>query len=343
MQAELLDADRTPGGSFAYKGGQPPTPPQSPKGLALPQIDGNTLVSVSTTFSPASRYHGMPPNFAILSADSVFFYVHTSVLASTSHNGFRGLLDDGNHDDGANRAAKALLDPATSSPPIRVCTSTDHSTTLNVILHAVYGFSCVQYAPSTNTLVEAVDLFPIYGLVAEMFIHPGVTPTSPTAQPTPLYTLLMTHSPVHPLVIYSLAAHHNLHALAVATSEHLLSTPLHSVTDQAATRMGPIYLKKLAFLHLGRAEALKRIVEAPPPVHAPTRLCGADEQQRLSRAWMLAVAYLSWDARADVPVSMLDSALRTLGDHLDCHLCQYNLRDRIRDVTVQWLGVKRTI
>lgn len=42
----------------------------------------------------------------------------------------------------------------------------------------------------------------------------------------------------------------------------------------------------------------------------------------------------------DLPTSLIEATLRPLGTHLDCHLCQYNLRDRIRDVTMHWLNVK---
>lgn len=169
-----------------------------------------------------------------------------------------------------------------------------HSTTLNVILHAAYNTPCSQFAPSTDTLVEAVDLLPEYGIMPCSCIYSS---SSTSLTPSKLYSLLLSHAPLHPLPVYTLAAHHGLEDLAVACSQYLLSTPFHMVSDHAAIRMGPIYLKRLAFLLLGRAEALKRLVVQPPPLHAPTGTCTAFEQKRLARAWTLAAASFVWDAR----------------------------------------------
>jgi hypothetical protein len=38
------------------------------------------------------------------------------------------------------------------------------SPALNVILHAIYGLSCAEYSPPFETLVNAVDCMPIYGI-----------------------------------------------------------------------------------------------------------------------------------------------------------------------------------
>lgn len=64
-----------------------------------------------------------------------------------------------------------------------------------------------------------------------------------------------------------------------------------------AERIGAVYLKRLFFLHFGRAEALKRILLPPPHPHAPTPSCDFSDQKKLTRAWALASAYLAWDTR----------------------------------------------
>ena len=107
-----------------------------------------------------------------------------------------------------------------------------------------------------------------------------------------------------------------------------------------AAKIGPIYLKKLFFLHLGRTDALKRLLLPPPHPHAPTPTCDFMEQKKLTRAWALASAYLTWDARPDMSASTMEAALHPLADHLQCDLCKQSLRDRIRDLVVQWSVVK---
>ena len=78
----------------------------------------------------------------------------------------------------------------------------------------------------------------------------------------------------------------------------------------------------------------------PPHPHAPTPHCDFTEQKKITRAWALASAYHTWDARPDLSVSSLESALNPLADHLTCDECRKTLRDRIRDVVIQWAQVK---
>ena len=65
--------------------------------------------------------------------------------------------------------------------------------------------------------------------------------------------------------------------------------------------MGPVYLKRLFFLHFGRIDALKRVLLPPPHPHPPTQHCDFTEQKHLTRAWALASAYFAWDARPGQP------------------------------------------
>lgn len=161
------------------------------------------------------------------------------------------------------------------------------SAVLNVILHTIYDMSCAHYSPSYEVLATAVERLPFY----------GISPMSRILPTSPLYTLLLSHAPLHPLELYALAASFELDALAVAVSSHLLGIHLSSITDELARRMGPIYLKRLFFLHFGRSEALKRILLPPPHPHPPTPMCDFVEQKKLTRAWALASAYFAWDAR----------------------------------------------
>jgi hypothetical protein len=198
------------------------------------------------------------------------------------------------------------------------------------MLHAIYDMSCAHYAPSFEILVAAVTALKTHGIP----LHPRVRPS------THLYTLLMSHAPLYPLELYALAATYDLYDIAVPTSSHLLSLSLASLTDDMAQRIGPVYVKRLFFLHFGRAEALKRLLLPPPHPHAPTPFCDFTEQKKLTRAWALASAYLAWDARPDLSTSTMESALSPLGDHLACDLCQGVLKDRIKNLVISWSVVK---
>ncbi|KAF8867520.1 hypothetical protein CPB85DRAFT_1371070 [Mucidula mucida] len=90
-----------------------------------------------------------------------------------------------------------------------------------------------------------------------------------------------------------LAAHHGLEDLDVLASAHLLSFRLDRLTDEMAERMGPRYLKRLVFMHLGRMIKLKEILDVPPPAHGGGGGCTVDPR----RAWALAAASLVYDAK----------------------------------------------
>ncbi|KAG6817441.1 hypothetical protein H0H87_008609 [Tephrocybe sp. NHM501043] len=308
---------------------QIPTPPLSHDGSL---DDQDTLVSVSTTFYPGAHHQGALPDAILLSSDAVFFYIHSSLLLHVSTNSFHFLLP--------------AQSPKQHDPIIDV---QENSAILNIILHAIYDISCAHYSPSFPQLVAAVHRFQFY----------GVDPKSTILPNSPLYSLLLSHAPLYPLELYSLAANYDLHDLAVSTSSHLLSFPLSSLTDEMAQAMGPIYLKRLFFLHFGRSDALKRVLLSPPHPHPPTPCCDFSDQKKLTRAWALASAYLAWDARPgtkhvlfhhsspnvsmlDLSTSTMESALRPLEDHLGCEDCKESLQTRIKTLVVQWSLVKVT-
>ncbi|KAJ7129746.1 hypothetical protein C8R44DRAFT_777564 [Mycena epipterygia] len=296
-----------------------PTPPHSHDGspVADSPEDGNTLVSISTTFFPSAQHRPQHPDVALLSKDSVYFYVHSDLLLDVSENRFRAMLPISPSDD--------------DEPP--VLHVPEPAPVLNIILHAIYDMSCAHYSPPFDILVRAVDSMPIY----------GINPKSNIVPSTPLFTLLLSQAPLFPLELYALAAHYDIMDLAVPTSSHLLAFPLSRLSDQVVERMGATYLKRLFFLHFGRAEALKRVLQSPPHPHPPTPSCDFHSQKRLSRAWALASAYLAWDVRPDMSTNTIESALRPLAEHLPCDLCKNALNDRVKNLIVQWSIVKRTI
>ena len=93
-------------------------------------------------------------------------------------------------------------------------------------------------------------------------------------------------------------------------------------------------------------DALKRILassSSSPHLHPPTPECDLTEQKKLSRAWVLASAYLAWDAQPDLPNSAIESALNPLGDHVHCLLCREGLRVKIEWLESQWADIKMRI
>lgn len=227
--------------------------------------------------------------------------------------------------------------PTTPSTPIKdeddvgpVVPLPESSAVLNIMLHAIYGMSCVLYSPAISTVVSAISALAKYGVSLEKYV----------ASSAHLFQYLLSMSPASPVEVYACAAEHNLHELATQVSPHLLNFSLSNISDADAIKMGPIYLKKMFFLHLGRVDALKRLLLPPPAGHAPTRDCGYYEQQRLTRAWALASAYLAWDARPDLSTVTIESALGPLGQHLACDQCKAALQERIKQLIVQWALVK---
>jgi hypothetical protein len=147
--------------------------------------------------------------------------------------------------------------------------------------------SCAQFSPSFDCVIQAVGCLKLYGFSVKTYIAPNM----------PLYNLILSRSPLNPIEFYALAAENDLLDLAIAVSSHLLAFNLSNLTDELACKIGPVYLKRLFFLHLGRNDALKRLLLSPPSLHGPTADCDFSQQKKLTRAWALATAYLAWDAR----------------------------------------------
>ena len=247
----------------------------------------------------------LPTDLIILTADSVFFYAHTHRLLQASDNGFNHLVPvlvpglsvvegESKSEESASGSTRRSSSPSSGAGAARNTTTPDPIITLpessvvvNIVLHTVYGMSCSHYSPTFTDLSSAVDALSTYGIS----LHRSIAPS------TPLFTTLLDHAPDHPMEVYTLAAKCGLHALAVAASPHLLSYSLPCLTDELASVLGGYYTKKLFFLHLGRIDALKRLLLPPPHPHPESTGCDFVEQKKLTRAWALAAAYLAWDAR----------------------------------------------
>ncbi|EIW80441.1 hypothetical protein CONPUDRAFT_144529 [Coniophora puteana RWD-64-598 SS2] len=105
-------------------------------------------------------------------------------------------------------------------------------------------------------------------------------------------------------------------------------------------RIGSVYLKRLFFLHLGRTEALKRILLQPLQMHTPTASCSIHNQRQVARAWAFASAQLAWEARPDLSIRFIESALGPLEVQLTCDQCRDRLKAHMETVKIQWSAVK---
>ncbi|CAK5282851.1 unnamed protein product [Mycena citricolor] len=323
MDANAWDPSSTPVVSdFDYFRWQLWTPPPSDQGSPGPVVQEQNYaqMTVSSTFGPEAEFLSQTPDgdcasapdIVLRTSDGVNFYVHSDKIDVESHR-LSGHITSIHHRDG----------PSVVDVP-------ETSTVLNVILHALYGISCAQYSPSVDVLVEAVDSMLSYGMDPQSFILPSTT----------LYSMLLSQAPLSPLRVYTLAARYDIMELAVPTSSHLLSFQLSALTDADVEEMGPVYLKRLMFMHNGRIDALRRALMPPPYPHPPTSECSFANQKSLTRAWTMAAAYLAWDIRPDMSTHTIEASLRPLSNLLPCNLCKRALNDRIKSVVIQWSLVK---
>ncbi|OBZ68199.1 hypothetical protein A0H81_11807 [Grifola frondosa] len=287
--------------------------------VGMPSPDGHISVSVSTAFQPNTKIDGLLPDLVLVSSDNVFFHVNYHVLRGASENFFGALLhaDLPYVDDGH---------PSVTSLP-------ESADVVNIVVHTIYSMSCTQFSPTFETIDAAVDALLKYGMPIKTYIVSG----------SPLFNLILAQAPYRPIDTYALVAAHDLYDLAVTISSHLLAYPLPSLTDKLSARMGPIYLKRLFFLHYGRMEALKNLVLRPPGSHSPTQICNSTQQTKLTRVWALACAQMVWDARPNLSTSAMQAALSPLEQQLSCDLCKHALFERIEELVREWSAIKRTI
>ncbi|PPQ69912.1 hypothetical protein CVT25_002470 [Psilocybe cyanescens] len=284
------------------------TPPDEEPGSTRPEV-----VSISSSFFPGS--HNAVSDIILRSSDTVLFYVNANAILRTSKNVFEKFL-------GFSLDDKRFQDTIIDIP--------ESAVVLNIIVHTLYGLSCAKHNPPFEDLETAINRMPAYGLIPKVYIVPS----------SPLFDLLLSHAPIYPMQIYTLAGHFGIHDLAVKCSSHLLSYNLADLTDDMCKRMGPTYLKRLMCLHLNILDALKSIILQPPYPHPANRNCDHNEQKKLGRAWALAASYLAWDSRPDLSMHKVQSTFEALGDHLTCDECKAVLHSRIKEVIVKWVKVK---
>ncbi|RPD73718.1 hypothetical protein L226DRAFT_523824 [Lentinus tigrinus ALCF2SS1-7] len=267
--------------------------------------------TVSSIFRPDFAIGQVFPDLILVSSDHVHFHVHRQRLYNTSCNAFGGFL-------------------LQQSSLITIPQSAE---VFNIVLHVVYGMSCLEHNPSLEAIEKAINTLTAYGVPIQHLARPSF----------PLYQLLVSQAPFHPIETYAIAGQHKLEDAAVATSAHLLAYELSNLTDEITVKMGPLYLRRLLDLQQTRMTALKEIVLRPPANHSPTAKCPQGRQEKLTQAWALAAAQLVWDTLPSISTHALKSTFEKAGPTIACPDCRAMLHMRIQEVMQEWSSVKRTI
>ena len=251
-----------------------------------PERDSFKILSVSTAFN-VGTFTSMPePDLVLVSSDETLFYVHSTAFSGTA---FHTALAALGSEPSASAAISVYPCPFEESNQLWVRVKGIVADELNIVLHALYNTSCANHHPRFETVERAVDkMTPLFGLVVNNVIRPG----------NEFYNYILTIMPLHPLQIYALAAHYQIHSLAIRASSHLLSYPIGGISDEECERMGPIYLRKLLLLQMERKERLIGLLFSPPRPHRTVTGCGSKEQKVLESLWAGALVNLTYDLRA---------------------------------------------
>ena len=317
-------------------------------------------LSVSTAFNNGTFAGLTQPDLVLVSSDETLFYVHGTILSGTS---FYTALTNLHSEPPAD--STPIVTPYACPLPednnkIWVKVKDIIADELNIVLHALYNTSCAKHQPKFDTVARAIDkMASLFGLVVKAVIRLG----------NEFYNYILTITPLHPLRVYALAAHHRIHSLAVKASAHLLSYPIGAISDEESERMGAIYLRKLFLLQMERKERLIGLLFSPLRPHASVPGCGPHEQKTLKGLWTGALANLIYDLRAgeflsssycitqiwaeacqivltcyssslDVSSTVLQRALEPLKTQIPCSQCVDTLQTKVNEIIGTWVSIR---
>lgn len=154
----------------------------------------------------------------------------------------------------------------------------------------------------------------------------------------------MQHASASPFQVFAIAACHGMEAFCVVASEYALRLTPSDITEEQASLMGPIYLRRLMFMFLGRRQACLRVCSTPPHQHQPTVRCSLALQQSVVTAWRAATGVVATDP---LPHNISPKALMAnyadIVSRTTCEMCQDSIRGRVQEMGLAWRAVKRTI
>ncbi|KAG8855022.1 hypothetical protein FRB96_007217 [Tulasnella sp. 330] len=204
---------------------------------------------------------------------------------------------------------------------------------MNLILLIAYGMSCANFTPDLDVIGEALRWLDKYGIQI---------PDSHS--PTGIWPLVIQYAQRQPIRAYALAASHSMEDICVEISPLTLSTSLHNISESDALTMGPIFLRRLFFLHLGRRSACKQVFEKPPAQHAETASCTLANQIEVTRVWELKMAdVVLHPSQENFPVEELRRMFSGIVEGRACSACIEAIRARVEKACAEWLAVKQTI
>lgn len=314
----------------------------------IPSITEATEIHVSTTFFPAAVLPGVEQgkrcDLVIQTSDYVFFYCHSAILLAKSSNGFGFLIPITLIGQAAVATPTAegqevSLQPGSGPPqppgpelsPLLAITVPETSAAFNIVLHVIYGLSFNRYGPTLAVVSEAMAALSKYG--------------APHLQTkSEIYTFLFKMIDTEPLQVYAIAASSHIEEICVAASERTLGLSLSTLSEADAILMGPLSLRRLFFLHLGRTSALQRVIGAPPEGHEEAPGCSEAQRQHLGALWKAGKATLLMkEFPQNVSVQDLVLIFGSLIGETRCLKCRAQIQARIGKLVQDWSRVKRTI
>ncbi|KIP01913.1 hypothetical protein PHLGIDRAFT_321282 [Phlebiopsis gigantea 11061_1 CR5-6] len=272
----------------------------------------------SSVFHPVATWDAHPPDTILLSADCVLFHVHEARILACSGNALAGLFPKSR--------------PVGYTAP-QIIPVAEDATVLGLVLTVVYDMQPDTRHVSFDTLCAVVSALNKYAMPTKRVL----------SRHTPFADRLLAYAPLHALELFTLGAEQNEEHLAVGASAHLLSFSLCRLSDTHARRMGGRYLHRFFSLQAVRTLELRRLVLAPPPLHAETKACNFVDQRAAQRGWALAVSDLAWHIGPDLPAMVLRQAMGAVGTVLSCPKCQRTYKDHVSAMVKSWSLLDRTI
>jgi len=269
-------------------------------------------ISMSTTFYLGAMDGPYPPDVLLVSSDNVFFCVHSITLLFHSLNKFGGYLKD-------------------ISQPVLLSA---HSEAVNLALFALYNLNASAFNPTTGLITQALDFL----------IDHGILPGDCITSTNPFCESIRTLGVRYPLETFIMVAYFDLEHLAIDVSRNLLSLPLYTITEEVALTIGPMYLKRLFFLHLGRVDRLKQLMFQVPEAHGQNKDCYDSEQRRLQLEWRSLAVTLAFEASPAMEPSQLYKVFLPITQKKSlCPDCIESAKRQLRTLIVEWTSVKSTI
>ncbi|KAG8963953.1 hypothetical protein FRC05_004355 [Tulasnella sp. 425] len=301
-----------------------------------------TEIHVSTTFFPAAVLPGVEPGTRcdlVVQTRAILLAKSSSNFGSLIPNTPIGQATVATVCHPTAEGQEALLQPGSGPPqtpgpellPLWAITVPETSTAFNIVLHVIYGLSFHRYGPTLAVISEAMAALSKYG--------------APHLQTkSEIYTFLFKKIDKEPLQVYAVAASALIEEICVAASERTLGLSLSNLSEADAILMGPLYLRRLFFLHLGRTGALQRVINAPPEGHEEGPGCSEAQRQHLGALWKAGKATLLMkEFPQNVSVQDLVLIFGALIGETRCLKCRAQIQARIGQLVQDWSRVKRTI